>query len=155
MLALESAVRLVAENGKTASGRPRRNVATGETKMSVSGKNRVGQRVRFVIFRVNRIDRVNHRVIGREWRGDNFICADECPGQAAIETVNEAGRVGDVGPVEQSRLFHGSANFSTAGKFCDVVDAATELVFRPGATGDDQRDSGKQRRNVERAHKYF
>ena len=134
MLALEIGAGLVAENGESASGRPRSDIATGETEVCVSRKNCVGQRVRLVIFRVNRIDRVNHRIIRREWRGDNFISADKCPGQTAVETVNKACRVSNVRPVEQRGLFHGTADFSHALKFVEVGNAAAQFMFRPRAT---------------------
>jgi len=135
MLALEKRLGLIVENIKTAPWRPRRNVSSRKTKVGIRGEKGIGQDIRFVVLRINGVHRKNDRVIGWDRRSDNFINPHEGPGNAAVESMNETGCVGDIGAAEQGVLLHGTADFSTTRKFREIIDATTQFVLRARATG--------------------
>ena len=146
MLALGKREQLIVKNMKTASRRPRRDVTAGKTNVGVSRKNRVRKRLGFVAVRVHRIHREDHWLIGREGSSDNFVGADESAGDAAIEAVNEASGVSHVRIAKGRALFHRAANFPATRELREIIDATTELVFRPGATRNEESEAAETNR---------
>ena len=139
MLAPEIEDSLIVENVETAARHKRSDISAGKPEVRVHGENGIGKNFRFVIVRINGVDRIDHWIVRRKRRGDDFISADSRAGETAIESVNKTGCVSDVRAAENGGLLHRTANFATARKFRDVIDAAAEFGFRAGATDNHKR----------------
>ena len=69
-------LRSVVEYPEAAPGKPRRDVAAAESNRAVRGEDRVFGQMRLVAVRKYRVDfevAGGHRVIGRDWEGDDFV----------------------------------------------------------------------------------
>src|SRR5437773_4996027 len=148
----------VVENAEAAARKDRRNVAPAETQRSVRTERRIRQQMRLVAVRINRIHRQvvgEHRVVGRERRGDHFIKPNAGPNQTPVKSPDESGGISHVRTVKQGGLLHRPANFAAAHQFSEVAKAASELLFesktliRAGAavSEEDQNRSGRQKGN--------
>ena len=155
MLALVNAIKLVIENRESASGNKRSDISAGKSKVRVGGKNGIFHHAWFVIVRIDRVHRENHRIVRRKRSGDDFVSSNKGAGKTAIESMDESRRVSLIRTAENRGLLHGAANFSAARKFRDVIDASAELVFRPGATDKNERRACQKNRKKVRSHKMF
>ena len=144
---------------ETAAGNHGRDIPAAKSQAAVSREHRVLQHAWLIVIRVNRAGRQvigRHRVVRRERSGDDFINADACAGQRAIQPLNKSGAVRHVGSIEQSGLLHGPAQISNADNFKHVAQAASEFLFGIGAAASESaghRNSGEEGKYV--THKIF
>src|SRR5687768_14208450 len=108
---------LVVENAETAAGNEWGDITTAETEGGIRPEGWVGYQTWGVAVRIDRVFRQENWIVWRKWSGHDFINANTSPGQGTIDALNEASRIGLVGAVPDSCLFHGAANFSHAGEF--------------------------------------
>src|ERR1051326_7866420 len=138
MLAPAKADRSVVEDAEAAARNKRRHVAAGESKRVVRPKGRVGEQMRPVTVRINRIDAQvigEHRIVRRERRGNQLVDPDPGPRQAAIQAANESGGVTHLRGFQQSGLLHRTADIPQAREFSEIPHAASELLFEGVAAG--------------------
>src|SRR5437773_680681 len=94
---------------ETAPGNHGRDIPAAKSQAAVSREHRVLQHAWLIVIRVNRAGSQvigSHRVVRRERSGDNFINADACARQRAIQPSNKSGAVRHVGSIEQCGLLH-------------------------------------------------
>src|SRR5262245_24120126 len=109
-----------------------RDVTAAEAEGNVRPKGRIGQQMRFVAGRINRVDGHivgENRVIGREGRSDQFVKSNTRPHQTLVEASNEPGGVAHVRAVQKGGLLHRSADLPEPREFSEVPHAAAELLF--------------------------
>jgi hypothetical protein len=148
------------KNLETAAGDKRRNFPTAEAQLGVGRKHRIRQDARRVIIRINRAGR---QVIGKNgvvrWERSSydFINANSRSRQCSVDAPNETNTRGSIGPVEQSGLFHGAAEFAEPNNLKRVHHAAAKLLLDIGATGGHDADKdhrGKERNCISHTHRF-
>src|SRR6185369_14492823 len=153
MLAPAKLNRSVVENVEAAARNKRRHVAAKEPKGCVGPERRIGYQMRFIAVWINGVDGHvigEHRVMGRERRGDDFINTDPRAHETSIKAPNEPGGVTHVRALEQGGLLHGTADLPEPRKFNDVSHATSELLFECIAAGWWARATACQERNDRR-----
>src|SRR5437773_4556439 len=138
MLAPVKWSRSVVENAEPAAGNNWRHIAAAEAEGTVRPKGRIGQQMRDVAVRINRVDGQVIRengVVRRKRRRDQFVKPNAGPHQAPIQAPNKPGGVTHVRAVQQGGLLHRTADLPDPRKFGEVSHAASKLLFEGIATG--------------------
>ena len=137
---------LAAQDLKPVPGDNRGNRAAAETDLRVRLKHRIRHDGRLVVIRIDGFGREmagEDRSIRWERRGDNFINANPCAGQASIEATNPRRVIGIVWRIENSTLLHGPAILSPTDYFLGVGHATAKFLFDTRAAAG-QRSDGEQ-----------
>src|SRR5437899_280059 len=145
------------ENPEPASRNNRHNIATAEAQVRVGREGRILNHFGAVTVRIRRLWREvvgEDRIIGRERCSDYLIHPNTGPGERTIQSTKEAGGVGRIGIIEQSRLLHGAAHLAEAKELNAVAHAAPKLVFHVSAPGEEESsESQNGERGKDLTHK--
>lgn len=136
------------EHAEAAAGNHGSDIAAAEAHVDVGREHGVIHQAGLVGIAIDGVSWENNGIVRRKGSGDDFVNADAGAGDAAIKTMQEAGRVSDVRAAENSGLFHGTANFAAAGEFGNVVEATTKFRFRTRAdAASHEHAEGQQQEN--------
>jgi hypothetical protein len=139
----QGGVRLEIEDAEPTARDHGGNVAATEAEVTIGANRGIGHHLRLPAIRILRVfgDVVGeHRVVWREWRGDDFVDANAGAGHGLVKPAKKTRCIGHVRPIEQRGLFHRPPQLAESHKFSHVSHAPTEFLFSAGTTDGEEGD---------------